>query len=58
MKIRKGRMGWFIFTLVVLVGFIGLMIYQLINHDFDPTNPVLAIFVGDSLMSCIEKKKK
>jgi uncharacterized membrane protein len=56
MKIKQNKMGWFIFTLVITLGYFGLMIYQLINKDFDPMNLIMVLFVIDSLMNCIEKK--
>ena len=56
MKIKKNRMGWFIFTIVITLGYIGLMIYQITNKNFDPMNLIMVLFVIDSLANCIEKK--
>ena len=58
MKIKKKMMGWFIFSLIVTLGYIGLMIYQIINGDFDPMNIIIVLFVAESFAFCIEKKKK
>lgn len=55
-KIKKKRMGWFIFVLIVTLGYIGLSVYQLINNDFDPLNLIMILFVIDSFANCIEKK--
>ncbi|MBQ6283057.1 MAG: hypothetical protein IJK66_05990 [Bacilli bacterium] len=56
MKIKKNKIGWLIFTLVITLGYFGLMIYQLINKNFDPMNLIMILFVIDSLLNCIEKK--
>lgn len=57
MKVKKNKMGWFVFTLLITVGYIGLMIYQLINKDFDHMNLIMILFVIESLTNCIEKKQ-
>ena len=56
MKIKEKKLGWFIFTLIITIGYIGLMIYQIINKDFDPMNLIMILFVIDSLANCLEKK--
>jgi len=56
MKIKKNKIGWFIFTLIVTLGYIGLMIYQLINNSFDPMNLIMFLFATEGFSNCIEKK--
>ena len=56
MKIKEKKLGWFIFTLIITLGYIGLMIYQIIHKDFDPMNLIMILFVIDSLANCFEKK--
>ncbi len=56
MKIKKDKMGWFVFTLIVTLGYIGLMIYQLINKNFDPMNIIMVLFAVEGFSNCIEKK--
>ena len=56
MKIKKKMMGWFIFSLVVTLGYIGLMIYQIVNKDFDPMNLIMILFAIESFALCLEKK--
>ena len=56
MKIQKKMFGWFIFSIIVTLGYIGLMIYQIINKDFDPMNIILALFAIESFSLCLEKK--
>ena len=50
MKIKKNKIGWLIFTLVITLGYFGLMIYQLINKNFDPMNLIMILSVIDSLL--------
>ena len=56
MKIKKKMMGWFIFSLVVTLGYIGLMIYQITNKDFDPMILIMILFAIESFALCIERK--
>lgn len=56
MKIKENKKVWFIVAVIVIIGYIGLCIYQIINKDFDPMHLVIILLVIESLMNCIEKK--
>lgn len=58
MKLKKGKLTWLIITILIILGYIGLSIYQLMNSDFDPLNLIMLIFMGDSVLNCFEKNDK
>lgn len=58
MKLKKGRLVWLIISIILLISFIVLSIYQLVNSDFDPFNLLFLILLGDSIFNCFEKEKE
>lgn len=55
MKIKKGDKKWFFISLVVLIGFIGLLIYQLVNGDFSWLDIVFDILMVIVMLSTTMK---
>lgn len=55
MKVKANKKVWLVFTIIILVGYVGLSIYQLINKEFDALNLFGIIFMIDSIINCIEK---
>jgi len=64
MKIKKGEKVWFFVSLFTLIGFLVMMIYQLVNGEFVELpwyeillNILMLIVISSTTMKFIEFKK-
>ncbi len=64
MKIKKGDKTWFFISLFVTIGFIVMMIYQLINGEFSEfpwyeklLNVLMVIVMSSTTIKFLEFKK-
>jgi len=64
MKIKKGEKAWFFVSLITLIGFVGMMIYQLVNGEFVELpwyeillNILMLIVMSSTTIKFIELKK-
>lgn len=55
MKIKKGKMGWFIFSILIIIGFVVLSIYQLVKGGLNPTNLLMLALSMANIEHFVEK---
>lgn len=56
MKIKEGKKFLFILSLIVVLGCVGLIIYQIINKDLDALSFITLVLGMDCLGNSLEKK--
>ena len=57
MKIKNNSMGWFIYSLIVIILTIVIVIYDIVkNKELNTMGALLLMYAIPGLINCIEKK--
>ena len=57
MKIKNNSMGWFIYSLIVIILTIVIVLYDIVkNKELNTMGALLLIYAIPGLINCIEKK--